>query len=1784
MRKPGQPESSVLPTILQGECRPAFFGGQYIAGILVVDGVELSDFLEPNDRSPYQVTPVTFPKNDSDRARFVREWLVRHKDATRAGGISLMILPLAACSSSSSVSVGPEITDQGYVIDGYIEGASVSRLNESGNTVLTDETGAFNGLTGKGAIVAEGGIDLATGMPFLGQLRAPEGAGVVTPLTTLVEALVAGQEMTLDNANAKVSQTFGLGEVELTTLDPLAAGTENLEVYRAGVQIANMLNQAGTDGSYSLAESLADTLATESDVSLADLVTDPDFLESMFTDPDTGDAELGSALARVLADQNVRTREADSFESIAAQQVTLSGSAGDIQVLAESGLGFASIKVIKIDPISDAALVELVLSATEGLTPSVVLTEVRLPIEQLEDLPSLSDGQRITSLVIDGSDADPGVELNLSGLSNVDEVTYTNGAGSDTLTLPSDEAIAFRLAETDESGGTTTLILADRSLTADDNLTTTAGKVNLVTRGEVDLSAGNLSGIASVSGDSNVPTDLTLTLSQFKALEGGILGQSDPDKGRLTSVKLVNDGDQPQMLEGTAGLDTVAELRLGEGLVLKLSNESELEAFNAVSTADGGRLQLSVEVASALAEQQSDDYASLDRTLFGAAGEYDGLQNPAAVLAGAARLELTDEVSIEQLQTIVSAFNGELSAIDYRLSDSLVNLTDPANSALVDGVNEEGYRVTDEPAELGSLNANQALVLLEAANFSETAFGEVVVADTAAALQDVFQASEAIAFPAGYRITDTVTSGESVADLLASAGGSAMTLDEVELSADEVADLPALSEGQQITSLTINGSGEGAGVDLDLSGLTNVGEVTYTNGSGSDTLTLPSDEAINFRLAETDESGGTTTLILADRSLTADDNLAATVGTVNLVTRGEVDLSAGNLSGIASVSGDSEVSTDLTLSVDQFNALDEGILGQSDPDQGRLTRVTLINDGDQPQILEGTAGLNSIADITLGAGVTLNLANSADAAAFDTVVTRENSYLKLSLASAEAVLAKQDDYQGLNRIIVDTTERFTSTDNLDVLIGSAEQLEVVDQASLEQIQTIVSAFDGELSVIDYRLSDSLENLTDPANSALVDGVNEEGYRVTDEPAELGSLNANQALALLGGANFSETVFGEVAVADTAAALQDVFQASEAIAFPASYRIMDTVTSGESVADLLASAGGSAMTFDEVELGADQVANLPALSEGQQITSLTINGSGENAGVDLDLSGLSNVDEVTYTNGSGSDILTLPSDEAIAFRLAETDESGGTTTLILADRSLTADDNLAATVGTVNLVTRGEVDLSAGNLSGIASVSGDSNVPTDLTLTLAQFKALEDGILGQSDPDQGRLTSVTLINDGDQPQTLEGTAGLDTVAELRLGEGLVLKLGNPAELEAFDAVSTADGGRLELSLEVASALAEQQADDYTSLDRTLIGTAGEYAGLQNPGAVLAGAARLELSDEASIEQLRTIMESFDGGLADIDYRLKDSLANLSDPENDELIANVNEQGYELTNASGDLGELTSAEARVLNGASNFSSNDEALYTFDLFDSPEELAAEGNETILEKAEVIRVGGDATIAELSDIITVGEGELTLLKLEYVLADTPENLREAPEDYLSNAISITARYELGAEPTTIAFTPEQEGEPDLFLSVTGFKLDDSEERDSLTFDGFGLNSETILFESELQDDTSFSDSGVIIFDQTSAEDLSTGANVQFLFSVTSLGSSFNSRIESGQNDMIFLIDSGDSADTNIWHWTDENENGSVQASELQRIGELLGVSNADLPQLTNININLPEPDSSLM
>ncbi|MGD9925897.1 MAG: Ig-like domain-containing protein, partial [Pseudorhodoplanes sp.] len=78
------------------------------------------------------------------------------------------------------------------VSDGYISGATVfvdangnGELDGGESSTTTDATGAFT-LAGSGQLVAFGGTDISTGLPFAGKLLAPSGSIVITPLTTLL--------------------------------------------------------------------------------------------------------------------------------------------------------------------------------------------------------------------------------------------------------------------------------------------------------------------------------------------------------------------------------------------------------------------------------------------------------------------------------------------------------------------------------------------------------------------------------------------------------------------------------------------------------------------------------------------------------------------------------------------------------------------------------------------------------------------------------------------------------------------------------------------------------------------------------------------------------------------------------------------------------------------------------------------------------------------------------------------------------------------------------------------------------------------------------------------------------------------------------------------------------------------------------------------------------------------------------------------------------------------------------------------------------------------------------------------------------------------------------------------------------------------------------------------------------------------------------------------------------------------------------------------------------------
>ena len=148
----------------------------------------------------------------------------------------------------------------GTAIDGYIEGATIF-ADEDGDGELdageafsvTGEDGEFSLTNADGSLVLLGGngaIDAATGLAFNGQLEAPAGSTVVTPLTTLINKLVEGGE-DLVVAQAKVKSAFGItaGE-DLTTFDPIdaalsggASAASGIEVATAGVVLQNLVIQ-----------------------------------------------------------------------------------------------------------------------------------------------------------------------------------------------------------------------------------------------------------------------------------------------------------------------------------------------------------------------------------------------------------------------------------------------------------------------------------------------------------------------------------------------------------------------------------------------------------------------------------------------------------------------------------------------------------------------------------------------------------------------------------------------------------------------------------------------------------------------------------------------------------------------------------------------------------------------------------------------------------------------------------------------------------------------------------------------------------------------------------------------------------------------------------------------------------------------------------------------------------------------------------------------------------------------------------------------------------------------------------------------------------------------------------------------------------------------------------------------------------------------------------------------------------------------------------------------------
>lgn len=168
------------------------------------------------------------------------------------GAIALGAVAAGGGSSSSSPQPEPEqpepATISGYVVDGYISGATVTREFDT-NSVISDGSGFFSGLQGSGILTAVGGVDISTGLPFAGVLHAPDGSTVITPLTTMMVQL--SQQFGLNNSDAQnvINTALELdSRFDLMSTDPLAEASVNIDLLIAGVKVASLLSMAATAG------------------------------------------------------------------------------------------------------------------------------------------------------------------------------------------------------------------------------------------------------------------------------------------------------------------------------------------------------------------------------------------------------------------------------------------------------------------------------------------------------------------------------------------------------------------------------------------------------------------------------------------------------------------------------------------------------------------------------------------------------------------------------------------------------------------------------------------------------------------------------------------------------------------------------------------------------------------------------------------------------------------------------------------------------------------------------------------------------------------------------------------------------------------------------------------------------------------------------------------------------------------------------------------------------------------------------------------------------------------------------------------------------------------------------------------------------------------------------------------------------------------------------------------------------------------------------------------------
>jgi hypothetical protein len=313
--------------------------------------------------------------------------------------------------TSSATGIIEEIT-QGTVSDGYIANAVVfadanqdgrlqlhekdfndpqldplfSTLKASGTVskstssevwTTTDSAGSFVLMGGTGPLLALGGTDTATQLPFTGTLSAPEGYSVITPLTTIVRILAGDATDSTAVAAAEQQVVLAIGinleGQSLSQLDPVA-GTQAgnaaaTSVFAAGTQVLNTVSllgaaMAGSGVQAELAGTvLMGALATQIAGGTIDLTTTAGVVALLTLAAPTLDPALSTATAKVAAATNLLVEE----QIVAAPSGTaILATVSATSIVAQSDAAEALKEAAQAVAIGDTSKLEATAAAYRG--------------------------------------------------------------------------------------------------------------------------------------------------------------------------------------------------------------------------------------------------------------------------------------------------------------------------------------------------------------------------------------------------------------------------------------------------------------------------------------------------------------------------------------------------------------------------------------------------------------------------------------------------------------------------------------------------------------------------------------------------------------------------------------------------------------------------------------------------------------------------------------------------------------------------------------------------------------------------------------------------------------------------------------------------------------------------------------------------------------------------------------------------------------------------------------------------------------------------------------------------------------------------------------------------------------------------------------------------------------------------------------------------------------------------------------------------------------------------